>query len=136
VKPGRSTGSARTQKQRRGPKPRKKWTKVNHSAVVQLVQASVSAGVLCPLPTSALPANLKQMPGAVSYYVSAYGSSLALSSNLTAGGEMAVVRTDAERAKAYNFIFATSSDGGYPRELRWVLTGSDGTSRSGEVQIL
>jgi hypothetical protein len=111
VKPGRSARSNRTQKQRSGPKPRKKWTKVNHSAVAQLVQASSSAAVVFPLPTSALPANLKQMPGAVSYYVSAYSSSLELSSNLTAGGEMAVVRTDADRAKAYNFIFATSSDG-------------------------
>ncbi len=34
-----------------------------------------------------------------------------LSSGLTAGGEMAVVRTNAGFAKAYNYVFATSSDG-------------------------
>ena len=107
----RTAGSKRIRKQRNRPKPSKKWTKVNQSAAEQLVRASSSPGVVFSLSTSDLPANLKEMTGAVSYFVSAYISQVNVSSGLTAVGEIAVVRTDADRAKSYNWVFATSSDG-------------------------
>ena len=110
MKPKKRTAK-RAHKRSDSAKSRKKWTKVDQSAVAELVHASSSPGVVFPLPISALPDNLKQMPGAVSYFVSSYTSPVSLSSALTAGGEMAVIRTDADRAKVYNYVFATSSNG-------------------------
>ena len=51
------------------------------------------------------------MAGAVSYFASGYTTQVAIAAGITAGGEMAVVRTDGPISKAYNFVFATSSNG-------------------------
>lgn len=51
------------------------------------------------------------MPGALSYFVSGYVSPVALPQGVTVGGEMVVVRTEGDLGKAYNYVFATSSDG-------------------------
>ena len=51
------------------------------------------------------------MSGAVSYFVSGYTTQVAVAPGITAGGEIAVVRTDGPVSKAYNFVFAMSSNG-------------------------
>ena len=51
------------------------------------------------------------MEGVVSYYVSAYSAAIPMGGNTNLGGELAVVRTDGEMAKAYNYLFASSNDG-------------------------
>ena len=51
------------------------------------------------------------MPGVVSFFASSYQTTAVLANNMTAGAEMAVVRTDGTLGKAYNHLVATSSDG-------------------------
>lgn len=51
------------------------------------------------------------MPGAVSYFVSAYPAPIPIGSNTLVGGELAVVRSDGDLAKAYNYVFASSGNG-------------------------
>ena len=51
------------------------------------------------------------MPGAISYFVSAHAAPKVVAPTITVGGEMAVLRTEAGLRKAYNYVFATSSDG-------------------------
>jgi hypothetical protein len=64
-----------------------------------------------PVATNALPDGLQGMPGAVSYFVSGYTTPVPLPQGVTVGGEMVVVRTEADLGKAYNHVFATSTDG-------------------------
>jgi hypothetical protein len=47
----------------------------------------------------------------VSYFVSSYIQGVPVSPGVTAGGEYAVVRFEGDTGKAYNYLFATSSDG-------------------------
>jgi len=51
------------------------------------------------------------MAGVASYFVSVYTAEVSIAPGITAGAEAAVVRTDGSLAKAYNFVFATSSNG-------------------------
>jgi len=87
-----------------------KWHAIDQAAASQLTQLTSSPGVVVPLSTSALPASLQGMPGAVSYFASSYVTQVT-APGIAIGGEMVVVRTDQATAKAYNFIFATSSHG-------------------------
>ena len=87
-----------------------KWNPIDQAAAVQLTLLTSSPGVVMQFSTSALPASLQKMPGAVSYFVSSYINQVT-SPGLTIGGEIVVVRTDQATAKAYNFAFGTSSNG-------------------------
>jgi hypothetical protein len=92
------------------PKP-PKWTPIDQTAVEQLSRATTSPGVVYSLGTQQLPQNLQAMPSAVSYFVSGYTSLQSAVGGVIPGGEMAVVRTDGELSKAYQYVFGTSSDG-------------------------
>ena len=81
------------------------------TAAEKLAAGSSAPGVVYPLGTTALPQPLQAMPGAVSYFVSGYTTGVPITPELTVGGEMVVVRTDGDVAKAYNFVLATSSNG-------------------------
>lgn len=108
-----STKKRRSKKPERQPKtqPRRKWTPIDEAAAGQLIAASSPRGLVYPLDVTALPESIQAMPGVVSYYVSNYTAAVPVGSGITVGGELAVVRTDADLNKAYNYVFATSSDG-------------------------
>lgn len=52
--------------------------------------------------------NARARPGLL---VSSYAMPISLTPGIAAGGEIALVRHDGNTAKAYNYIFATSSNG-------------------------
>lgn len=79
---------------------RQKWTPIDQRAAEHLTQTTSSPGIVFPVGTSVLPSNLQQMPGAVSYFVSGYTVPVPAAPNVTAGGEMVVVRTEGDLAKA------------------------------------
>ena len=91
--------------------PRARWHQIDSSDLRALTEETYVPGLLNPMSTNALPNQLQAMPGVVSYVASRYQTPVPLAKNLTAGAEMAVVRTDGAIAKAYNYIVATSSDG-------------------------
>ncbi len=88
-----------------------KWTPIDQTAVEQLSRATSCPGTVYSLGTNQLPQNLQAMPNAVSYFVSGYTSLQSAVGRVIPGGEMAVVRTDREISKAYQFVFGTSTDG-------------------------
>lgn len=90
---------------------RAKWTIIDPVALEALTKNTSSSGVIFPIGTNLLPIPLQQMSGAVSYFVSNYAQPMLLANGVTAGGELAVVRTDGELGKAYNYIYATSGNG-------------------------
>jgi hypothetical protein len=90
---------------------RAKWHPIDPAALQAITNCSATPGLVFPVGTNALPQQIQQMPGLVSYFVSSYQAPMVLANNLTAGGELAVVRTDGELGKAYNYVFATSSNG-------------------------
>ena len=88
-----------------------KWTRADEAAAQKLTEATLAPGRVYPLTTSDLPQGLQRMPNAVSYFVSAYTTPRPTTSGVRASGEMVVLRRDEELAKAYNYVFATSSGG-------------------------
>ena len=88
----------------------RKWTPIDQSALSDISKLTTSPGIH-QLGTTALPSPIQQMPGAVSYFVSAYSAPISMGSNTLAGGELAVVRSDEGISKAYNYVFASSGDG-------------------------
>jgi len=89
-----------------------RWTRVvDQTAAEKLTQATLQPGVVYPLATSDLPQGLRRMQGAQSYFVSAYSTPIPTTPGVSAAGEMVVLRKDAGLAKAYNYVFATSSGG-------------------------
>jgi len=87
-----------------------KWNPIDQQALSHMQQFSTSPGIH-QLGTTAMPVQLQGMPGAVSYFVSAYSTPIPIGSNTLAGGEMAVVRIDGGTLKAYNYVLASSGDG-------------------------
>ncbi len=90
--------------------PRAKWHELDQAALKALTDQTTTPGVIYPVPTSMLPASLRAMPGVVSCFASNYTSPTILANSVTVGSELAVVRTDGDIAKAYNFVVGTSSD--------------------------
>jgi hypothetical protein len=86
-----------------------KWHPIDQPALSQMRQFSTSAGIH-QLGTTGMPMQLHGMPGAVSYFVSAYSSPIPIGSHTMAGGEMVVVRNDGGTLKAYNYVLASSGD--------------------------
>ena len=87
-----------------------KWHPIDPSALSHMQQFSTSQGIH-HIGTTAMPAQLHAMPGALSYFVSAYTTPIPSGNNTMAGGELAVVRNDSGTLKAYNYVFASSGDG-------------------------
>jgi len=102
---------ATKEERKKKPQAKSRWTPINKEAVEKITAGSTSPGFVFPLPVADLPASIQPMPGVVSYYVSSYTAAISIGSGLSAGGELAVVRTDGNLNKAYNYIFASSSDG-------------------------
>jgi hypothetical protein len=87
-----------------------KWTAIDMNALSELSKLTTSPGIH-QIGTTALPAPIQQMPGAVSYFVSAYSAPIPIGSNTLVSGELAVIRSDESKMKAYNYAFASSGDG-------------------------
>jgi hypothetical protein len=88
-----------------------KWSPVTSTTAKCLTDLTATPGLVYPVASNAIPDQLKGIPGVVAYYVSSYAQPIPLGQSVTAGGEIAVVRHDGETAKAYNYLFATSSNG-------------------------
>jgi len=88
-----------------------KWHVVNQETAQKLTAEANPPGVIYPVGSNAVPEQLLSLPGAISYFVSSYASPVPLSPALTAGAEVAVIRTEGNTAKAYNYLIATSSNG-------------------------
>jgi hypothetical protein len=88
-----------------------KWHQMDEIAASDLTKMTKSPGNIFTLPIDSAPSNLQQMPGAVSYFVSDYIMPQVVMNGLSIGGEIVIARTEGETLKAYNFVFATSSDG-------------------------
>jgi hypothetical protein len=91
--------------------PRAKWHPIDSSALHALTNSTSAPGVIYPVGTNALPNNIQQMQDVVSYFASNYQTPVVLANNMTAGAEMAVIRTDGTLGKAYNYLVATSNNG-------------------------
>jgi len=91
-------------------KPRK-WSPIDQAALEQLSRATTSPGLVYSLATNYLPQQLQQLPGAVSYFVSGHTIAHPPIGVVTPGVEIAVVRTDGDLSKAYNYLVGTSSNG-------------------------
>jgi len=89
---------------------RTRWIRIDPSHAEQLTRATSAPGSVFELATSALPAGLTQMQGAVSYFASGYTAPVTSQPGLSVGGEMLVLRTEGQTLKAYAHVFATSSD--------------------------
>lgn len=109
--PKTKTKSRRAGTRRKDAEPIAKWTQFDQAAAEKIAAATNTPGVVRAFPLSALPKGVAKMPGVVSYFVSAYTAPIVVAPTITAGGEMAVLRTNAGLRKAYNYVFATSSDG-------------------------
>jgi hypothetical protein len=88
-----------------------KWTPVDQPALTAISNVTSTPGVVYPAATTALPAQLQTIPGVVSYFVSGYTSTVPLSASLTAGAELAVLRTDGNLLKGYRWVVASSANG-------------------------
>lgn len=88
-----------------------KWTPVTSTTAKHLTDLTATPGLVYPVASNAVPDQLKVIPGVVNFYVSSYAQPIPLPQGVTAGGEIALVRHDGETAKAYNYLFATSSNG-------------------------
>lgn len=88
-----------------------KWHVIDAKTAKHLTDQTTTLGVVHPVPGYAIPQQLKDIPGVVDFYVSSYANPISLSPDVTAGGEIALVRHDGDAAKAYNYIFATLSNG-------------------------
>ena len=86
-----------------------KWHPIDKAALLELSKYTTSPGIH-QLGTTALPLQIQPMPGAASYFVSAYSNPVNLGNNTIVGGELAVVRNDNGLWKAYNYVFASSAD--------------------------
>jgi len=91
--------------------PKAKWHPIDQAALSNIEQCYGSTGIH-QIGTTALPSQIQKMDGVVSYYVSAYNTPIQIGSNTQLGGELAVVRTDGNLGKAYNYVYASSNDGG------------------------
>jgi hypothetical protein len=88
-----------------------KWHPVDPTTVKTLVSATTVPGVVFPVGSSAVPPQLHALPGVVSYFVSSQVQGVPYGPGMTAGGVYGVVRRDGDLGKAYNYVFATSTDG-------------------------
>jgi hypothetical protein len=88
-----------------------KWHVIDATTAKHLTEQTTTPGVVYPVASNAIPEQLKKVRGVVDFYVSSYAGPIPVTPSISAGGEIAVVRHDGDAAKAYNFIFATSSNG-------------------------
>jgi hypothetical protein len=88
-----------------------KWHNMDEAAAKRLTIVTDSPNVVFQMALDNAPYNLQEMPGAVSYFISGYITPKTMQNGVTIGGEIVIVRTEEEMAKAYNFVIATSSDG-------------------------
>ncbi len=90
---------------------RAKWHRIDPVALQAIANGSSAPGLVYPVGTNALPRQIQSMHGVVSYFISSYSLPATLQNGMTAGAEIAVVRTEGSIAKAYNYLVATSNNG-------------------------
>jgi hypothetical protein len=88
-----------------------KWHTIDPATALTLTNQTEKPGLVYPVASNALPQQLQNLPGFVTFHVSSYGPPINLTPGMAAGGEIAVVRHDQGIGKAYNYIFGTSSNG-------------------------
>ena len=88
-----------------------KWHVIDSTTAKHLTDKTATPGLVYPVASNAIPNQLKNIRGVVDFYVSSYAMPISITPGIAAGGEIAVVRHHGDIAKAYNFIFATSSNG-------------------------
>ena len=87
-----------------------KWHEISSTTAKNLTDQTATPGLVYPVASNAIPDQLKSIKGIKDFYVSSYAAPIPITPGISAGGEIAAVRHDGEIAKAYNFIFATSSN--------------------------
>ncbi|MFH1276825.1 MAG: hypothetical protein ABIK65_00370 [Candidatus Eisenbacteria bacterium] len=92
---------------------RKKWHRVRKAEGEVLTAACSPAGVIQVLGTSSLPSQLHEIPGLVTAFVSADMTTFPARAESSVVGEMVAVRYDGSTAKAYSYLLATTSGGGF-----------------------
>jgi len=89
-----------------------KWHTIKDAEAAQAVTACTnSPGVIYPMSTLVLPAQLQKMTGVCSYFVSGFVSPTTMTNGLTVGGELLVARVHGQTTKNYNFLVASCSNG-------------------------
>lgn len=87
------------------------WHEVDFNAASELTKATKAPDQVYRFDISNAPENFTRMPGACSYFVSAYKNPVEISGEVKVGGEMVVGRTHKDLLKNYLYYFASSSDG-------------------------
>src|SRR5262245_49819154 len=88
-----------------------KWHVIGGATAKRISEQTTTPGLVYPVASNAIPEQLKKIRGVVDFYVSSYAGPISVTPSISAGGEIAAVRHDGETAKAYNYVFATSSNG-------------------------
>jgi hypothetical protein len=87
-----------------------KWHAIALDAAKKLTEYTSTPGLVYPVSPAAIPYQLRSIPGTKDFYVSSYAMPIQVTPGIAAGGEIALVRHDGDTAKAYTYIFATSSN--------------------------
>jgi hypothetical protein len=87
-----------------------KWTPVDPATAEALTNQTQSPGRAFRIGPDAVPEQLRNLPGAVAFYASTYITAMPLPLDVKAELEVTVVRHDGDTGKAYNYLFATSTD--------------------------
>jgi hypothetical protein len=83
---------------------RSKWHQVEAAVAKRLTDGTPTPGVIYPIGSNSLPAQLAGLPGAVSFFASSYIQPALVARDMTAGAEVVVVRHQGDTAKAYNWM--------------------------------
>jgi hypothetical protein len=87
-----------------------KWRSMDEIKATALTTSTQYPHMVCPLPLSALPLGIQNMPGLTAAYISSYVSTQPAAGGVSAQGEFAAVRFDAGTGKGYNYVFGVSSN--------------------------
>jgi hypothetical protein len=90
---------------------RAKWHEIGSTAAKMLIECTATPGLVYPVASTAIPDQLRRIPGLVDFYVSSYAMPIPVAPGVAAAGELALLRHQGGTSKAYNYIFATSSNG-------------------------
>ena len=88
-----------------------KWHQMDEAAARALTEATEDPCGVFPMPPSSVPESLQKIDGIGSYFASGYVTPQIMHQGLSLDGEIVIARTEGATAKAYNFVFAKSSDG-------------------------
>ena len=90
--------------------PPGKWHRIDSNAAKLLSGASLNAGEVVPIGTTALPSQLQAIQHVASAFVSQYPATVSLTPSFSVARELLVVRADGPRGKCDVYPLGTSSD--------------------------